>query len=169
MNEKNKVFRYLAYGIEIILVFVLQTTPNLLPEFFGEKAILLIPVALNIAYFEKEIPSMIFGVTCGIVIDLSSGNNIGFYAFFVTLVCFVVSQIFRDYIVVNFLNSLGFSTGIIFVVLTLHFILFYLIAGKSYGGFYYFHHYFPKIIYTILVSPLFYGLNKFLYKNLINS
>ena len=55
MEKRYKFFRYLAYAIEILLVFIFQTTPQLLPEIGGSKPVLLIPVALTIAFFEEEI------------------------------------------------------------------------------------------------------------------
>ena len=166
MDRRYGVFRYIAYALEIILLFVLQTTPDLLPEICGGKPVLLIPAALSIAFFEQEIPSMFYGLACGIVIDLSSSDNIGFYAFTLTLICFVVSQIFRDYMVVNLLNSLAFSAGTAFVLIFLHFMFFYLMAGKSQPGYYFVHHYVSRIIYTTGVSPVLYGLNRFLFRSL---
>lgn len=166
MEKKYTVFRYIAYAIEIILLFVIQTTPNFLPEIAGSKGILLIPTALTIAFFEEEIPALFFGLGCGVVIDLSASNNIGFYAFTLTLVCFVVSRIFRDYMVVSFLNSFAFSAVISMVLILVYFLFFYVIAGKPEPGYYFVHHYISKIIYTICFAPVFYGLNKFLYKNL---
>ena len=122
MDRKYKIFRYIAYIIEIILVFVIQTTPGLLPEMGGTKPILLIPVALTIAFFEQEIPAMFFGLGCGVVLDLSFSSNIGYYAFFLTLICFIISQIFRDYMVVSFLNSLAFSAGVIVLIIIMQFL-----------------------------------------------
>ena len=40
-------FRYLAYVIELILMFVLTTTPGLMPELCGAKPALLVCVALT--------------------------------------------------------------------------------------------------------------------------
>lgn len=166
MDKKYTVFRYIAYSIEIVLLFILQTTPFLLPEILGSKPILLIPVAFTIAFFEKEIPAMFFGMSCGIFIDLSCSNNIGFYAFSLTLVSFIISQIFRDYVMINFINSFSISSGITVVLICVYFILFYLCAGKPNAGFYFTHHYISKIVYTICMTPVLYVINKFLYKNL---
>ena len=168
MEKRYRVFRYIAYAIEIILLFVLQTTPHLLPEIGGSKPVLLIPAALTIAFFEEEIPAMFFGLSCGIVLDLSISNNMGFFAFSLTLISFIVSLIFRDYMVVSFLNSLAFSAGIILFLIGIYFLFFYVFAGKPYAGYYFVHHYISRIIYTICTAPLLYWVNKFLYRNLRN-
>jgi rod shape-determining protein MreD len=166
MEKKYKTFRYIAYAIEIVLLFVIQTTPDFLPEIAGAKPILLIPAALTVAFFEQEIPAMFFGLGCGVVLDLSSSNNIGFYAFTLTLICFVLSQIFRDYMVVSFLNSLAFSAVIVFGLIMVYFLFFYLIPGKPQPGYYFVNHYISRIVYTICTVPFMYWINKFLYRNL---
>ena len=80
MSEKaNSFFRYLAYAVELILMFVLCTTPSLLPEIFGAKPALPICVALTAAVYEREIPSMILGMAAGIMTDLGFSNYIGVF------------------------------------------------------------------------------------------
>ena len=166
MEKRYKIFRYIAYSIEILLLFVLQTTPNLFPQIGGSKPVLLIPAALTIAFFEEEIPALFFGLACGVILDLSVSNNIGYFAFILTLVGFIVSQIFRDYMVVSFSNSLAFSAIFITLVIIAYFLVFYLFSGKPEPGFYFVNHYISRIIYTICFAPALYGLNKFLYRSL---
>ena len=79
MDKKFTVVRYFAFGIEILILFILQSTPNLIPEVFGGRPLLLIPAAITIAYFEPEIPAMFFGIACGVLLDLGGGDNIGYY------------------------------------------------------------------------------------------
>ena len=68
MSERsNSFFRYLTYVIELILTFILCTTPGLLPEIFGAKPALVVCVALTVAVFEREIPAMIIGLLAGIL------------------------------------------------------------------------------------------------------
>lgn len=166
MDRKYSVFRYIAYSIEILLLFILQTTPDMLPEILGGKPVLLIPVALCIAFFEEEIPAMFFGLACGVITDLSCSDNIGFYAFTLTLISFVVSQIFRDYMVVNLLNSLAFNAGTAVILICVHFLFFYVMQNKGDAGYYFVNHYISRIMYTIVVSPVIYGINRFLFRNL---
>ena len=72
MKEKTVgFFRYLAYALEIILLFVLSSTPSLLPDIFGAKPTLLLCIALTAAIFEREIPAMVIGLNVGVGILLS--------------------------------------------------------------------------------------------------
>ena len=45
-------FRYFSYSLLVILLYILQATPNLMPELFGSKPLLLLPLALAIASAE---------------------------------------------------------------------------------------------------------------------
>ena len=47
--ERLKYLRYFAYTIEILVFFMVQETPGLVPDLFGARPVLLIPVALSIA------------------------------------------------------------------------------------------------------------------------
>ncbi|HCB90399.1 MAG TPA: rod shape-determining protein MreD, partial [Ruminococcaceae bacterium] len=51
----------LGYSIEILVLFVLQETPGLIPEIGGARPVMLIPAAVCIAMFESETPAMAFG------------------------------------------------------------------------------------------------------------
>ena len=75
--QNLKFFRYLAYSIEILVFFVLGSTPSLFPEIFGATPCLLVALAITIAVFESEVPAMIFGVICGALTDLGFSNSIG--------------------------------------------------------------------------------------------
>ena len=59
--EWNKVIRYLAYTLELLVLFMLQETPGLLPPLFGARPVLLFPAVITIAMFETEIPALPLG------------------------------------------------------------------------------------------------------------
>lgn len=168
MDKKFTIVRYFAYGLEILLLFVLQSTPNFIPEVFGGRPLLLIPAALTIAYFEPEIPAMFFGIACGVLLDFGYGDNVGYYTVILGVISFVLGWIFSDYMVVSFFNATAFSAGIITGVVCLFFLFFYIFAGKGEAGMYFLTHYVSKIIYTILCSVLLYFLNKGLFRALLD-
>ena len=166
MERRYTAFRYLAYSLEILLLFILQSTPRLLPEIFGSKPLLLIPAVLLISFMESEVPAMFFGLAGGLMLDFSYGDNIGFYTFFLTVICFFVSLIYRDNFVVSFVNAAAFMSVICAGLLILYFLFFYVFAGKGDALYYFVHHYISRILYTIVCGMLLYFLNKFLFKNL---
>ena len=65
---KYKIFRYFAYALEIIVFFIIERTPRLIPEIFGEKAIIIVPILFMIALFEGEKAGLGFGLFIGILI-----------------------------------------------------------------------------------------------------
>lgn len=166
MEKKYRVFRYIAYGLEILILYVVQGTPFLTPEICGGRPVLLIPAALTIAFFEDEITAMYFGLACGVLLDLGTGGNPGFYTVTLALSAFVIGSVFRDYMVVNFLNALAFCAAFSGGLIALHFLFFYIFAGKDGGGYYFVNHYISRIVYTVALSPLFYFLNKSLFRGL---
>ena len=47
--KRFRVLRYIAYTIEIIVLFIVQQTPGLMPSIYGILPTLLIPIACSIA------------------------------------------------------------------------------------------------------------------------
>lgn len=166
MDKRYTIFRYIAYSLEILIIYVLQGTPFLIPEIFGGRPLLLIPVALTIAFFENEVTAMFFGLGCGVLLDVGMGGNLGFYTITMTLAGFIIGNIFRDYMVVNFMNAMAFCGAFCAGLICLYFLFFYIFAGRNEVGYYFVNHYLSRIIYTIVVSPVFYFLNKSFYKGL---
>ena len=109
MDRRYTVFRYFSYFLELLLLFILQTTPRLLPEIFGSKPLLLIPAVITIALLENEIPAMFFGLAGGLLLDFGYSDNIGFFTITLTLSCFYIGLVFRDYLVISFVNATVFN------------------------------------------------------------
>lgn len=156
-------FRYLAYSIEILLMFILGATPRLLPDIFGAKPCLLIACAITIAVFEREIPSMIFGFLCGALTDFGYSNAIGAYTIAMVFVCFVLGYCANNLIMANVWNVMLSSLVAVFAVISVHFLVSYVMVGLPDAGMYFVDHYLSRILQTFVVTVLFYFLNKFIY------
>ena len=164
--KKMIFYRYLFYSIEIILLFVFGTTPDLIPEFFGSKACLLLPVAITIAVFEHELPSMFFGLVCGLLTDLGYSNSIGTFTIGLTIICFILGFCANNFITFNFFNAMLAATIVISVLISIHFLFYFVFAGYDNLGEYFVNHYISRIIQTILCAvPLFF-INLFVYSTL---
>ncbi len=166
MAHRYTFFRYLAYSLELILLFVLQTTPNLMPELFGSKPLMILPAVLTISYMESELPAMFFGLAGGLMLDFGYGDGVGFFTFTLTLICFGLSMFFRDKLVASFLNVMAFTAVISTALILAYFLFFYVIAGKGNALGFFVNHYISRIIYTIACEVILYFLNSFLYKNM---
>ncbi len=80
MALKYKVIRCVAYTIEIILLFILQELPYLMPSLLGVRPLLLIAAPMTIAILENEKIGLGFGVFAGLLMDMGYGSVIGFHA-----------------------------------------------------------------------------------------
>lgn len=166
MTRRLTFFRYLAYSLEIILLAVLQSTPDLMPELFGGKPLLLVPLAIVIASRESQLTSMIFGAVCGALTDAASGGFVGFFAITLTLVCYFEAQIFNRYFVAGILPVTVISAMAISCLICLYFLIFKVLAQIPDVGVLFINHYISRIAYTFAaVFPL-YFINLFLYKKL---
>ena len=169
MKKKLLFFRYFANLHEIILLYILQSTPKLMPEIFGSKPILLVAVALSIASREDKIPSLIFGAVCGALADTATGGGIGFFAITLTLICYFEAHLYSVYFVPTILTVMIISAVVIPLLISVYFLLFKLLAGVPDSGTLFVNHYISRIIYTLITVVPLYFLNGFLYKSLNNN
>lgn len=165
-ERKNAVFRYIAYSIELILAFVLLSTPNLIPELFGAKPALLLCIALTAAVFEHEIPAMIFGAAAGILMDLGYADSIGLFAISLTIICFLLGWIANNLVTANIWNFLLIAALMIGGLYMLYYLFNFVWAGIDDCELYFKNHILSRMIQTFLWSIVFYFLNRFIYHTL---
>lgn len=161
-----KFFRYFAYSLEILLLFVLSGTPSLLPDIYGATPCLLLSLGVSIAYFESEVPAMIFGLVCGMLTDFGYSNSVGTFAVMMTIFCFVIGFCSNNIITANFLNVVLSATVVVAVILSLHFVFTFVVKGVTDSGVYFVNHYISRIVQTIIFTVIFYFINKFIYSTL---
>ncbi len=149
--KKLVFFKYFAYSILIILLYVLQATPGLMPEIFGSKPLLLVPFALSVASVEEKIPSLVLGAVCGVLTDIASSGGIGYFAIALTLLCYFEAHIFEAYFVPGVLSSFVYSAASVTVLILLYFLLFKVFAGIGNLGALFANNYISRIVYTALM------------------
>ncbi len=91
--SRYRGIRYFAYVLEILVLFMVQETPGLLPAVFRERPVLLLPAALSIAFFETDLSAMAFGVLCGLFLDFGMGMAFGFHGLFLGVLCFLLGKL----------------------------------------------------------------------------
>ncbi|MBQ8182816.1 MAG: rod shape-determining protein MreD [Clostridia bacterium] len=154
-NNKPKYVRFLIYALLIAGAALIQNSPYIIPEIFGARAFILLPVCVSIAMFEREIAAAVFGVFAGVLWDICIGKD-GFNAFVLILIGAVCSLLISHFMRNNILTALVLGVGsvvsycIIYVVVNLIFGG----AGASVGQLFTF--YLPSGIYTAVFIPVFY-------------
>lgn len=159
MKDFNRIIRYLAYTLELLVLFMVQETPGLLPSIFGARPVLILPAVITIAMFEEEIPAMSFGILGGLFCDFGLSGVLGFHALTLAVLCFFVSILSKVYLQINIVTAV--ITGIWTIGLTIcaqWLFLYYF--SYSMPGYAFVHHYLPKYFYTLLFLPLLYLLNQ---------
>ena len=159
IRDLNKLIRYLAYVLELLVLFMLQETPGLLPSIFGARPVLLFPAVVAIAMLEPEVPALLFGVVGGLFCDFGLSGMLGFHALVLGVLCFLISLLIRAYLQNNMATAIltgVWSIGL--VVLAQWFFLYFF--QYSYPAYALTHHYLPKYFYTLLFLPLLYLLNR---------
>lgn len=166
MQKKLTVLRYFAYGIEILILYILQGTPNLIPQLYGSKPVILICVALTIAAFEKEVPALFFGLACGVLCDFNLSNTVGYFTIVLTVLCYLEAVIFSSVIVKSFLNSMLYAFCSCVLVIGLYFVFFYIFKGYGNIAYYFVNHYISRIVYTFICTIPMYFLNMLIFAQL---
>lgn len=162
MERRFRIFRYIIYSTELLVLFVIQGIPNFIPELFGGKPSLIIPVALTISMFEPKLTALWFGLAGGLLTDISNGGVIGFFAIIMTVCCYFISYLTNELIRTRLSVAMVISFIVVAMALSLHFLFFYVMCGYGNNGYFFVSHYLSRILYTIALTPIAYYVNKVL-------
>ena len=161
MSGKATSFvRYLAYAMEIAVVFTLGNTPGLLPEIYGAKPALLLCVALTAAVYEREVPAMVIGISCGALMDLGYSNSIGVFTISLAVVCFIVGYAANNLIMATFPNFFIYSLITVGGIFMLYFLIYFVLSGTGDMWLYFSNHLISRMTQTFVCSFIFYFLNR---------
>lgn len=156
----RRVFRWILYFLELVVFYVLQTTPGIIPAVSGARPVLLIPIAITIAMFEGDVGGMVIGIVAGLLIDMGGSDILGFHAIVLAILCFVLGsmtmQIFRTNLLVALLSALVAVP----LVTVLQWVFFYILPGYGDAQYVFMTSILPKMVYTFAVTPLFYLFNR---------
>ncbi|MCH3973304.1 MAG: rod shape-determining protein MreD [Oscillospiraceae bacterium] len=156
-----KHLRYLAFFLEILLFFLLQQTPDLLPVIHYARPLLLVPAAVTIALFEPQTASTVFGLFCGLLIDAGTNSGVlGLHAIILTVVCFIVSYLATELLQANVMTAFLVCSIAMAITVLLQWLLFYVSLGYADPAYALLQHYLPQFLYTIALSFPIYALNR---------
>ena len=148
----RRVFRWILYFLELIAVYVLQTTPGIIPAVSGARPVLLIPAALTIAMFEGDIGGMTVGIAAGLLIDMGGSDILGFHAIVLAILCFVLGSMTMQIFRTNLLVALLASFVAVPVVIVLQWVFFYILPGYGDLQYVFLGSLLPKMVYTFALG-----------------
>lgn len=158
--NRFKVLRSFSYVLELLILFMLEQTPGLIPAVYGGRPILLIPAAFAIALFENETTSMLLGLFAGLLLDMDTGGALGFHAILLCVLCYVLSLLAANLIKTNFLTAMLSALLGLAVIVFLQWVFFYVLYGYADTGYALLHHFLPRYVYSLLVMPIAYPFNR---------
>ena len=158
--SRQRLLRWSIYFLELLLVFLLQQVPGLLPTIAGVRPVLLFPVAISIAMFEGELGGMTIGIATGFLVDFAGSSTIGFHCIVLAVLCFFIGRLTMHLIHTNFLTCL--LCGFVFLIIVggLQWLFGYVFRGYSAAGQALVSHYAPKLLYTFCLLPISYFINR---------
>ena len=129
----------------------------------------IIPLAVSVSLYERELPSCIFALFCGYFIDLACDFLFGFSAVWLIIICVGASLLSRNLIRVNLINFFWINTLAVLLEFFMHYLFNILIWDIPNGNIIYEQSISPTILSTIIVSPFIYLIIKSIYKRLNKS
>ena len=159
MQTKFRFFRYLAYTLEILVLFIIQQTPDF-PALLGARPFLILPVLFSIAMLEDEFTGLGFGVFIGLLMDISCGYVLGFHAILLGILGYFVGLLAVNLVKTNVLTVLLLTAAGVAIVGCLEFVFFYCLRKYGDMGYAFQYHYLPMMAYTFLPTPILYFFNK---------
>ena len=160
MPDGKKIIRFTAYALEMLVLYALQQTPGLFPMIFGAAPLLVIPAAATIAMLEKETAAMSFGIYAGILLDFSAGGGLGTYAAVLAVLCFFISRLSHAMLRVNMVSAVLCGLFVTVITVFLGWLFRYVMQGYSAAGYVALHYYLPTCLYTLLLFPLIFYMNR---------
>ncbi|MBO5066692.1 MAG: rod shape-determining protein MreD [Clostridia bacterium] len=163
-NNRPKYIRYAIYTAVIVFAAVLQNSLNIIPEIFGARAFILLPLCVCIAMFEREIASAVFGAVAGVLWDVSAGQD-GFNAFVLLLIGAVCSLLISHFMRRNVLTAAVLGAGSIAVYNILYVLINLMAQGSGGSVKELFVFYLLSGIYTMIFVPVGYFLVSYIHEN----
>lgn len=162
----NRRIKYLCYLIELLVLYILQNTPALLPEIFSVKPMLVLCGIISISFLEDEIPSMIFGMIGGLLIDLSFGNYFGLFGMIMAIICCFTSVYIKNLIKINTVIIIKTAVISLGSAVLCDWIFRYVIHEYSLIFIILLDVFLPVFIYSMLCLPILYLINLGIYNAL---
>ena len=160
---KSRSFLCICYGILILLMVVFQSTPHWF-EIFNVKPLFLLALTISIAMEKGEIAGEIVGVISGLLWDMALPSPFGSYGFLFMFFGVVIGLLSRLLLQRTWFNNMFLVFGSVLVIQVIDFFFNYVIFGYTRIATVFLTQHLPCVLYTTLVSPIFYFLIRWINK-----
>jgi rod shape-determining protein MreD len=163
-EKKSILLRRVWLTAVLVAASMLQNTAGLLPDIFGARAMLLLPAAVCVAMFEREITGTLFGVFAGLLWDMSAPDGASFNAVMFAFIGFACGMLIKYLMRNNLVTALLLCSVFTVLYLLGYWLRIYVFGGGFKGALSLFTFYLPSGIYTILWLPVFYFITRHIMK-----
>lgn len=154
--DKKAFIRRVIFALLILACFLLQSSFGL-KGIFGARVFWLIPAAVSIAMFEREVSGMLFALFAGALWD-SVSVHYSFNAVFFTLVGFTCGMLISHLMRNNLSSALLMTSGATVLYSFIYWLGAYVFSGTGGAGKALLVFFIPSGFLTILVTPPMYFL-----------
>ncbi len=155
-ENKEDYKRRTVFVLLTLFTAILQNTNGLFPKIGNASAMLLIPLVISIAMFERDVAGMMFGLFAGFVWDFYSAHVDGYYIIFLACVGYACSYLISRYMRNNIVTAIVYSLVFSLLCVTLYW-LFFVVFNSVDGAFtLYYRVYLISAAYTVALTPLYY-------------
>ncbi len=165
VQTKTKTKRYLIYAFIILMAHLFQNTVCIFPQIASVRPILLISVAVCVSMFEGEIAGAGAGLLAGALWDTVTVTADGYNAFYLMVSCAVCGVLLRIFMRNNIITYTIMNSSITLVYIITYIVFFISARGIDGAVPMFFRYYLPMIIYTLVLTPLWYILIRSVYRN----
>lgn len=106
------VLRWLLYAAVLLLFYIWECNPLIK----GFCPLLLIPLATAVSMHEGDLASGVFGVFCGLMLDMASGTLLGFSALWLLVFCPAISLLSSFLVKENFVSHFVLTAAAIVIM-----------------------------------------------------
>lgn len=167
MGNSESGYIYIRRTLFVCLIAVtavFQHTDGWIPEFFGTKAMLLVPLVVTIAMYERSMSGLFFGAFAGVLWDFATVRGDGFFSVMLACTGFFIGSFVTYFIRNNLISSLILNLCSIGIVNVSYWLIFVLRKGYEGAQEVLFSYYLPSVLYTMIFAFIYYYLVGFIVK-----
>lgn len=152
------IIRFLIIIAELIICYVLQG--SVWSSFNVNYAVpdMLMVVVVAVAYMKGSNTGIFYGFCAGMLLDLTYGTHLGYFALLYLLSGFFAGLFHKIYRKDDNVTPLLVTAACVFIEQSAYYVTEYMVRGRLEYGFYLINFILPKIVFTVLIASVLYKL-----------
>ncbi len=158
--------RWIAYGMILVAVSLIQAAPRLFPAVGGAHPSPLILAVVCIAMFEGPLAGAAVGVGSGLLWALYADRLFGLDALLLMVVGCICGLLVQVLLRNNWMTAILLNGAVILAYTLLDWLLQYVLFAESHAFYALWHILLPNALYTFVLAPVMYWLSYRVARNL---